>query len=256
MQILLLLAVIPSLIIALIVYKSDTIEKEPIKELLKAFLLGIVAVIITLVVSFIFGIADVDVNDINTWQLFIYSFISVALVEELSKWLGGYILLRKNKDFNYMYDGIVYFSFIALGFATVENILYALSSDISTVLIRAVTTVPAHVFFGIACGYWFTLAIREKNKGNMEKKNRYLILSIIIPIILHGFYDFCLLTGSYLFLMIYLVFVVSLYVISIGNARKMQRIDHLLDSKDIHCRNCGKILTTDVCSDCGTRKQD
>ena len=90
----------------------------------------------------------------------------------------------------------------------------------------------------------------------MEKKNKYLILSIIIPIILHGFYDFCLLTSSYLFLMIYLVFVVSLYVISIGNARKMQRIDHLLDSKDIHCRNCGKILTTDVCSDCGTRKQD
>ncbi len=256
MQILLLLAIIPSLIIALIVYKSDTIEKEPIKELLKAFLLGIVAVTVTLIVSAIFDISDVDLADISTWELFLYSFISIALIEELSKWCCGYVLLIKNKDFNYMYDGIVYFSFIALGFATVENILYALSSDISVVLMRAVTTVPAHVFFGIACGYLFTLAIREKNKGNVGKKNRYLILSIIIPIILHGFYDFCLLTGSYLFLMIYLVFVVSLYVISISNARKMQRIDHLLDSKDTHCRNCGKLLTTDVCSYCGAKKQN
>ena len=256
MQILLLLAVIPSIIIAFLVYLSDRKEKEPIGELVKAFLLGILAVIITIFISLIFDITSVDVTDINLFELFIYTFISVALVEELSKWLVGYILLRKNNNFNYMYDGIVYYSFIALGFATVENILYALSSDLSTVLIRAVTTVPAHVFFGIACGYYFALSIREKNKGNQQKKNKYLILSIIMPIILHGFYDFCLLTGNYVFLMIFLVFVVSLYVISLSNARKMQRIDHMLDDKDMHCRNCGKVLTTDICSYCGHKNND
>ena len=254
MQILLLLAVIPSIIIAFLVYVSDRKEKEPIGELVKAFLLGILAVIITLAISLLLGITNVDLTKINTFELFIYTFISVSLVEELAKWLCGHLLLRKNSHFDYMYDGIVYYSFIALGFATVENILYALSSDLSTVLIRAVTTVPAHVFFGITCGYYYALSIREKNKGNLNQKNSYLVLSIIIPVLLHGFYDFCLLTGNYIFLMIFLVFVVSLYVISLSNAGRMQRIDHMLDDKDIHCRNCGKVLNSDVCDYCGAKR--
>lgn len=256
MQLLLLLAVIPSLIIAIIVYLSDRKEREPIVELIKAFVLGMFAVLVTLFISSIFSINSVDITKMNVFRIFIYSFLEIALIEELAKFFGGYILLRKNTNFNYMYDGIVYYAFVALGFATVENILYAITTDISTVLIRAITTVPAHTFFGIACGYYFALSIREKIKGNVKKKNRYLFLSMIIPILIHGFYDFCLLTGNYIFLMIYLVFIVSLYVISISNARKMQRIDHLLDSRDIHCRNCGCILKSNKCDYCGALNQD
>jgi len=253
MQILILLAVIPSIIIAMILYLSDKKEKEPVLELVKAFFMGIGSIVLTLIVSYMFNIIDIKLDTDNIIQVFIYSFIDIALVEELSKWLCSYLFVRRNRNFNYMYDGIIYFAFVSLGFATVENILYAFSGELSTVLIRAFTTVPAHTFFGITGGYYYALAIREKNKENFNKKNKYLILSIITPILLHFFF---LLTGNYLFLIVFLVFFVTLYNSSIDKAKKMEKIDHLLATKDIHCRNCGNIVDSDVCSNCGKRIEE
>ena len=223
------LAVIPSLIIAIILYLSDKKEREPIFELIKAFILGIVSIIITLGISYIFDVAEVNVDDLDIFGLVYYSFISIALIEEVSKWLMSHLFVRNNKNYNYMYDGIVYFSFVSLGFATIENVLYIVSTDLSTAFIRAVTTVPAHIFFAMAAGYYYTLATKEKCKNNKSLKNRYLILSIVMPVFLHGFFDFCLLTKNYMFLVIFLVFVVSLYIISIGYARKIEKNDRLIE---------------------------
>ena len=53
---------------------------------------------------------------------------------------------------------IVYASFVALGFACFENILYVSDSGIVTGLIRAVTAVPGHVCDGILMGSYLALA--------------------------------------------------------------------------------------------------
>lgn len=229
MKLMITLAILPSLIIAILLYLSDKKEREPIGELIKAFFLGIVSIIITLGVSYIFDITKIDVDNLDMMGLAIYSFISIALIEETSKWLMAHIFVRKNHNFNYMYDGIMYFSYVSLGFATVENILYIASSGLQAALVRSVTTVPAHVFFAMASGYYYTLAVKEKFKNNNQLKIRYYILSIIMPIFLHGFFDFCLLTKNYMFLLVFLVFVVSLYIISIGNARKVEKNDRLIE---------------------------
>lgn len=245
------LAVIPSLIIGITVYLSDKKEREPLIEILKAFILGGISILITLGISFVFNIGTIDLDNSNMLDIFIYSFIGIALIEEFSKFLCGYLFIRKNPNFDYMYDGIVYFVFVSLGFATIENIIYAFNSDIETILMRAITTVPSHAFFGMACGYLFAIHRREKFKEKQKKTYKYLVLSLIIPIILHGFYDFCLLEENMLFFMIYVFFVVSLYSFSIGNAKKMETIDHKLNSKSIHCRNCGKRVKGKVCKNCG-----
>ena len=253
MQYLLLIAIIPSLIIAFAIYKTDKKEKEPIKELIKAFLLGIVAIIITLAISCFIGLGEINLDTSSLFDIMFYSFIEIALVEELSKWVCGYLFLRKNPNYDYMFDGIVYSVFVALGFATVENILYTLSGGIITGLIRAVSTVPAHAFFGVSIGYCYSLAKREKIKGNNGKYRKYLLLSILVPVLLHGFYDFCLFSGMPIFFIAYLIFVVSLYTFSIDNIKKMERIDHKLNSKDIHCRNCGSVVKDKFCTSCGKR---
>ena len=151
MEILITLAIIPIIVIAIIMYKADKIEKEPKRELLKAFLMGVVSVVLTLIISFVFKIDTYDYSD-NYFKIFIYSFFGISLIEELSKWLCTYLFLRKNKYFDYIFDGIVYSVFVALGFATIENLLYTISGGVSTGIIRAITTVPAHVFFAISCG--------------------------------------------------------------------------------------------------------
>lgn len=222
MELLFGLAVLPVIIIGIFIYQADKKEKEPISEIIKAFLFGFISIIMTLVISYILKINYIDVDTNNYFQVFLYSFCAISLIEELSKWICSYLFLRKNKNFNYLFDGIVYVTFVSLGFATIENILYTFTGGIATGIVRAITTVPAHAFFGIISGYHLALA-KENNKNNEGKI--HFIYSLLIPILLHGFYDFCLLTDSIIFYLIYLIFVVFLYIISMKSATKLQRED-------------------------------
>lgn len=250
MKFLILLAILPGIIISYLIYKSDRVEKEPSQELIKAFLLGIVAIILTLVLSFIFGIFHIDMNFSNWIEVFLYSFLGVSLIEEFSKWICSYLFLKNNKNYNYLFDGIVYTTFVALGFATVENILYTLDGGILTAIIRAITTVPAHAFFGIFSGYYLSLAKKEK-------KTKYLFYSLLIPFLLHGFYDFCLLMQNVSLFLIYLVFVVFLYVVSIHRVKKTRAVDMPFVKEKINfCQDCGHKITGKYCSNCGRKIEE
>ena len=259
--VLLLISILPVVIIGFIIYKIDRREKEPIKELVKAFLFGVLAVFVTLVLSLIFKVIEFDVEKANMLGVFIYSFISVALIEEFSKWICGHLFLKNNKQYDYMFDGIVYFTYVGLGFAGIENILYTFDTGIVTGIIRAISTVPAHAFFGVACGYYYSLYKREKLSGGNSGK--YLFLSLFVPTILHGFYDFCLFSQNYILILVYVVFVVFLYIYSIGNIRKMGRNDHPFIKKKNFCGNCGKKIEEctcekkkNYCGNCGKKVEE
>lgn len=212
------LAIIPSIIIGILIYKADKVEKEPKKEILKAFFLGCLSIILTLIVSLILKINEIELNNNSITQILIYSFIDIALIEEFSKWLISILFLRKNKNYNYIFDSIVYTVFIALGFATIENILYAVDNDIVVILIRAITTVPAHVFFAVSLGYYIS-------KYKEKPKFTTLLLSLIVPTLLHGFYDFCLLSENTILYLIYLLFVICLYIFSIKRIKILMEND-------------------------------
>lgn len=254
MEFLILLAVLPGIIISYLIYKADKIEKEPKRELLKAFLLGIGSVFLTLLISYIFGVFSFNI-DSNSWsEIFLYSFFGVSLIEEFSKWLCSYLFMKKNKNYNYLFDGIVYAVFVAIGFATIENILYTISGGVATGIIRAITTVPAHTFFGVFCGYYLSMAKREKVLLNKKKQNLYFIYSLLVPFLLHGFYDFCLLTQNMLLFYLYLIFVVILYVVSIYHIKKMMKSDKPFIEKKINfCKDCGNKITGNFCSNCGRK---
>ena len=53
MKFLIWLAVLPSIIIGILIYKADRVEQEPKKELIKASLMGILSVVITVLISLI-----------------------------------------------------------------------------------------------------------------------------------------------------------------------------------------------------------
>lgn len=257
MSFLIWLAILPSIIIGFIIYKADRVEKEPKRELLKAFLLGVVAVILTLIISSMANISSMNHDSNNLINVFIYSFLGISLIEETCKWICSCYLLKNNKNFNYLFDGIVYTTFVSLGFATIENILYTISGGVMTGIIRAITTVPAHAFFGITSGYLLSLAKQEKMLKNETKKHIYIFLSIFLPFLLHGFYDFCLLTKNYFFFMIYIVFVVSLYSFSIYHVKKMMKLDYLfIKKKRFYCKICGNRITNEYCENCQREKEE
>ena len=84
-------------------------------------------------------------GQMNFIQLLFYVFVVIALVEEASKWFFVYKISYNHNEFDSLYDMIVYASFVALGFACFENILYVYSSGIVTGFVRAVSAVPGHV---------------------------------------------------------------------------------------------------------------
>ena len=65
-------------------------------------------------------------------------------------------------------------------------------------------------------GYYLSLAkiSNLKEKKELEKEN--IFKSLIIPTILHGIYDFCLLSGNIPLILLAIVFIIFLYIVSIN----------------------------------------
>lgn len=201
---LIILSLAPVFIIAGYIYFRDKYEKEPIRLLLLALLFGALTVIPILFLEyFLNGFANLFTGlGAAAWKAFVVAGFS----EELFKFLALYILVWKSREFNDKFDGIVYAVFISLGFAAVENIMYVTGNGHFTGIMRAVTAVPAHAIFGITMGFYFGMAkFYEKQRKQLKLK------ALIYPIILHGIYNFILLTGIEWLTIVFLAFLIYLY---------------------------------------------
>ncbi|MFM8431976.1 MAG: PrsW family glutamic-type intramembrane protease, partial [Bacteroidota bacterium] len=119
---------------------------------------------------------------------FFDAFFQAAIPEEIAKWIIVYLVIFKSRHFDQHYDGIVYAVAVSLGFALVENLFYVFEGGMGVAVIRAVLAVPAHGLFGVVMGYYLSLAKFDKP----EKSRTYFTKSILIPMAMHGSYDFFL----------------------------------------------------------------
>jgi RsiW-degrading membrane proteinase PrsW (M82 family) len=78
--------------------------------------------------------------------------LTVGLIEEVAKFVAARTAVS-HRGFDHPSDGIVYAAAAALGFATLENILYALSSGGAVLLVRLPVTTVAHLLFSIPWGH-------------------------------------------------------------------------------------------------------
>ena len=184
---LLLLAIAPITIVILYIYFKDKYEKEPIKILALSFLLGAtISLLITLILGSIASILIPVTDAKSIFQQFLKAFISVALVEEFSKYIIVKFYAQENKEFNEPFDGIVYAVMVSMGFAAVENILYTYQYGFEVGFVRAFTAVPAHATFGIIMGYFMGKAKFSKNRVHLN------LLGLLLATLFHGSYDFFL----------------------------------------------------------------
>ncbi|KYC69873.1 hypothetical protein B4099_3149 [Heyndrickxia coagulans] len=93
-----------------------------------------------------------------------------------------------NREFDEPFDGIVYGVSVSLGFATFENILSLFSGGVDLAFGRALLPVSSHAIFGVMMGFYM-----GKSRFSPRKKCWFLF-SFIVPVILHGFYDWIMLT--------------------------------------------------------------
>lgn len=247
------LAILPIIFLGYYVYSKDN-EKESKKILIKLFIGGLIAafltVVITLILKKVFPYFNSDSKYYSNIGVFVYSFCIVALVEELSKFLMTYIISYHNKEFDQLYDMIVYAVFVSLGFAWIENILYVFSGGVTVALLRTFLAVPTHVSVAIFMGYYLSFAKLADINGKASLKKKYIICSMVIPTIFHGIYDYLLYSGSYVYLYLYLLFICFLYI----NAYKRIKLVSSMRTSLVknYCPSCGyKIAGNKYCKKCG-----
>ena len=210
---LIVLAIAPVATIILWIYLKDKYDKEPIRILTKFFILGIFVSILALYSENIL----IKINIFTGKMYFFYmSFIVAGLVEEGLKSLVLIPNLLKEKNFNERLDGIIYSVFLSLGFATIENIIYILFEDPTSAfevgVIRSIISVPAHMMFAVIMGYYISKYKFTKSK---PRKIRSLILAIILPILLHGVFDFILMIQYRWSIIVFIAYIVYLWKITL-----------------------------------------
>lgn len=228
MDILTALAILPGLVIIAKVYTMDKIEKEPIGLLLLLLALGaVVCFPVAWVESALAGILNVTVPR-GTFYNLIDNFLCVALIEEGGKYLVTRFCTWRNRAFDYRFDAIVYAVAAALGFAMLENCFYVWEGGIQVALMRAVLSVPGHAMFGLFMGISYGIAKVHQKNGNNAAMRAALWRAILIPTLIHGFYDFCLSEGTNLSVGAFYLFMIILYVVAWKNLKKASVTDQAI----------------------------
>jgi len=238
-------ALLPAILLCIYVYRKDRVEKEPIGLLLKLLIFGAIS---CFPAGFIEVIAD---NWINRYfpaynSLYLYSFVKyffgVALVEEGCKYFILVKATAKNREFNSLFDGLIYSIFVSLGFAALENVFYVLANGFGNAVMRAILSVPGHMFFAVMMGYYYCIGHVKKQAAEIEesffesgliaqKSNKftdkgYGLKSLIVPTFAHGFYNFCCVIGEAWALLVLVAFVVFMYIFCFRRIRRMSKSDN------------------------------
>ena len=206
-------AVLPAIFLMLRVYRTDRIEKESPSILFRCVRSGVIATLIAMVAERILGGILGSFLDAGSdlYNVILY-FVIVAGAEEGAK----YWMLRRSTwsdpEYDCLYDGAVYAVFVSLGFALWENISYVLHFGLQSAFIRAVTAVPGHCCFGVFMGIFYGKERLFGAEGDIRKMNRYRASALVIPILLHGAYDYIASMGSSGSEWIFLVFIALLFL--------------------------------------------
>lgn len=219
------LAVIPGLLIIIYVYGKDKVEKEPIGLIIKLILFGVVSCIAA-------GLAEGALQSVlpqypqGTIQFALQtSFCLAAFCEETLKYLALRIGSWKHRSFNYRFDGIVYGVSAAVGFAIFENVNYVAAYGLATAISRAFLAVPLHAFCGVFMGVFYSYSKKASILGRGGAAAFYTILSLLVPMLIHGIYDTCAFMGTETYTYILLGFVVLLYIAAITTIKKLSELD-------------------------------
>lgn len=226
MAIYILAAVLPAIFLMRYVYRQDQIEPEPVGLLASLVWKGVLAALAAIVLEFIGQtVLQGLVSEDNPNYVYYTAFLVVAAVEEGTKFFFLYRRTWRDPNFNYRFDAIVYAVFVSLGFAAFENVKYVFSYGLSVALPRAILAVPGHMGFAVFMGIFYGRAKRCADWGNRFGCKVNLILSYLFPVVLHGVYDGCCMTGTNQSTLVFVIFVLVMYLLVFRLIRHESRTD-------------------------------
>jgi RsiW-degrading membrane proteinase PrsW (M82 family) len=150
---------------------------EPAQLLLRTFAWGAVMVLPA-------AILEVSLESV----IGTLAFFMVGPIEELAKFVAARNIAR-NKAFDEPVDGLIYATAAALGFATLENVLYMIQFGANVILVRGPLSTLGHILFAMPWGYAMAY---KRFRGGRWVLRRGLALGAM----LHGLFNLFLMAGS------------------------------------------------------------
>jgi len=180
LSLLLVLAVAPTIFLLWFFYNQDRYRHESKKLMAITFLLGAL-------MTFPAAILELSAKSLfpegNTlFAVFLFYLLEVAVFEEGLKFFAVRIYAYNSKMFVEPMDGLILGVTAALGFATVENILYVLQFGLATAIVRAIISVPSHALYGAIIGFYL-------GEAKFRRRPLLALRGLVAAIFLHAIFD-------------------------------------------------------------------
>jgi protease PrsW len=172
-----------------LIYRWDKYKPEPRWLVIRIFFYGMVIALPVAYIETVLYRGDV-LNVTSIASAAYLSFGVAGAVEEIAKFLVVRVGVYNSPHFEEPADGLVYSAAAALGFASLENVIYVISFGWQVLLVRGLISNIVHFLFSAAWGYPLALG-----KVGLIKKG-WTWLGLLVAIAAHGAFDFLLITGS------------------------------------------------------------
>lgn len=171
-------------------YYKDRHLPEPFSHLLLAFALGVGSFYLGMLMYRALDLVNLRYDayllaETNLPGVFVYAILVIGVIEELAKLIPFLLVVIHFKEFDEPIDGIIYASFIALGFATVENIQYLQYITGIEAWARGFAGPVIHIVFASVWGYYIGRACLCR-----EFLGRTIFAALALTAMVHGIYDF------------------------------------------------------------------
>ena len=227
MTMVLVTGLLPVAVLLFYIYSHDKIEKEPPGLLIKLLFFGCLSCIPAVILETVWTnfLQGIGLNPYSVIYLLIENFLVVALAEEGSKRVLLKLGSWNNPAFNYVFDGVVYAVCVSLGFAGLENVLYISGFGMDVAVVRGLAAVPLHCICGVFMGHYYGLEKTYVVRGMVNEAKNAKLMGLLIPILIHGFYDFCASIDSEMMGYIWLIFVVVVDILAIRAVKRYAESD-------------------------------
>lgn len=217
-----LLGLLPSFI-WLLFYLAEDEHPEPKKIIAKTFFAGIVFASIALIAEQII-VLFLDKFGVKRFSLIYIS--SLALTEEILKFLAVYRVIYKNPAFDEPVDAMIYMITGALGFATLENIgavafnqsAENLTSAFETTVFRFIGATLLHSLSSGILGYFWALDIRR------FQTKKFIFLGFALATILHTIFNILIISYNHFIYSLAFLIIIGLWVLHYFEKLKQKAI--------------------------------
>ncbi len=215
-------------------YHKDRHLPEPPGKLFVSFLLGGAAALVAKALYVGLGYVGlrydaVALADADVLRLLGYALLAIGPIEEFAKLLPFVLVIIRFDDFDEPLDGIIYASFIALGFAAAENLYYLQFLTPIEALARGFASPVVHMMFASIWGYRISSA-RVSGRPLLAAA----VSGFLIAALLHGLYDFVVLANPIFALPVAAALIATIWLWRLRLMRLLHREAVAASTEDAH----------------------